>query len=139
MDYEKALKTKKYREEDFRSAIRGEKVPQFLGFQVTRNCVVRGIRYHPGFALDLQGSCGQFTRALNARAIMSNKIPDMVVVNAAKSHPDSAEFPYCIWHPEVATEATYRNLASRYPQMRYHVGRAYAVAGYTDLYWELDL
>lgn len=49
------------------------------------------------------------------------------------------EFPYCIWHPEVASEATYRELARRYRQMVYQVGRACAVAGYTDLYLALDI
>ncbi|KAF1985597.1 hypothetical protein K402DRAFT_413180 [Aulographum hederae CBS 113979] len=61
---------------------------------------------------------------------MSNVIPDMV---------SPEEFPYCIWHPDVATEETYRQLQTRYPQLRYHVGRACAVAGYAALYEELDL
>lgn len=61
---------------------------------------------------------------------MSDKIPEV-------SNPD--EFPYCIWYPETAKEETYRALASRYPQMRYLVGPACAVAGYVDLYKELDL
>lgn len=47
--------------------------------------------------------------------------------------------PYCIWYPDVASEDTYRQLASRYPLMRYAVGRACAVAGYTDLYLALNL
>lgn len=34
---------------------------------------------------------------------------------------------------------TYRELARRYPKMRHEVGRACAVAGYTDLYLELQL
>jgi hypothetical protein len=67
-------------------------------------------------------------RALNARSIMSNIISDMTT-------PD--EIPYYIWHPEVATEEIYRRLAARYPEMRYQVGRACAVAGYTALYQEL--
>lgn len=67
---------------------------------------------------------------LNARSIMSNIIPDMT------AHDD---MPYCIWHPDVATAETYRKLAAQYPQMRYQVGRACAVAGYVDLYKELNL
>ncbi|KZF19540.1 MATE efflux family protein [Xylona heveae TC161] len=116
--------------EDWRSAIHGKQVPCALGRPTPRYCVIRGIRYNPGFAKELHGVLPEFTRALNARSIMSNSIPDM-------NHPD--DFPYCIWHPEVATEATYRELAHRYPQLKYHVGRACAVAGYVDLYKELDI
>ncbi|KAF4473370.1 beta transducin [Fusarium agapanthi] len=47
--------------------------------------------------------------------------------------------PYCIWHPDMATEDTYRSLASKFPDMRYKVGRACAAAGYHALYQELDL
>ncbi|CAP99255.1 hypothetical protein E8E15_009655 [Penicillium rubens] len=61
---------------------------------------------------------------------MSNIIPDM---------QDPATEPYCIWYPEPASEETYRELARRYPSMRYQVGRACAAAWYTDLYQELDL
>jgi hypothetical protein len=50
-----------------------------------------------------------------------------------------SEFPYCIWHPQVAAEATFRELARRYPNMAYQVGRACAVAGYPDLYRELEI
>ncbi|KAK2019408.1 hypothetical protein LZ32DRAFT_633969 [Colletotrichum eremochloae] len=71
-----------------------------------------------------------FIRARNARLIMSNQIPDM-------AHDEYK--PYCIWYPDLASEDTYRELALRYPDMRYHVGRACAAAGYTSLYKELDL
>ncbi|KAM7184572.1 hypothetical protein V8F33_012908 [Rhypophila sp. PSN 637] len=68
-------------------------------------CILRGIRHHHGFGAELLRHAGsEFTsirRALNARAIMSNVIPDM--------------------------------------DMRYHVGRACAVAGYSRLYKELNL
>ncbi|GKT48494.1 uncharacterized protein ColSpa_08675 [Colletotrichum spaethianum] len=47
--------------------------------------------------------------------------------------------PYCIWYPDVASEDTYRQLVKRYPDMRYTIGRACAVAGYATLYHELDL
>jgi hypothetical protein len=53
------------------------------------------------------------------------------------SSPD--EMPYCVWYPGLATEDTYRELTHRYPALRYQVGRACAVAGYTALYFELDL
>lgn len=72
----------------------------------------------------------EFTRALNARDIMSNIVPEM---------KETDEFPYCIWYPEVASEETYRQLARRYEGMRYQVGRACAVAGYVELWRELDL
>ncbi|KAK5174157.1 uncharacterized protein LTR77_001237 [Saxophila tyrrhenica] len=41
--------------------------------------------------------------------------------------------------PETAEENTYRELAQRYPQMKYQVARACAVAGYDKLYQELDV
>lgn len=72
----------------------------------------------------------RLTRRANARLITSNVIPDM-------NSPD--EMPYCVWYPGLATEHTYRPPARRYPSLRYQVGRACAVAGYTALYFELDL
>ncbi|KAF4436906.1 beta transducin [Fusarium acutatum] len=42
-------------------------------------------------------------------------------------------------HPDMATEDSYRSLASKFPDMRYKVGRACAVAGYHALYQGLDL
>ncbi|KAF2664288.1 hypothetical protein BT63DRAFT_460593 [Microthyrium microscopicum] len=99
--------------------------------------IVRGIRYHYSFARSSQinklcrdGAFPQFVRACNARFIMSNIIPEI---------DQSEHFPYCIWHPEFASERTYRTLAQRYPNMRYSVGRACAAAGYVDLYRELGL
>jgi hypothetical protein len=60
---------------------------------------------------------------------MSNVVPDT----------DSLEHvPYYIWHPDFAKAETYRELAQRYPNTRYNVGRACAAAGYTDSYRELD-
>lgn len=126
------LSIKEYNADDCLASIRGERLPHAMGLSLTRLCVVRGIRYHHGFAQELRGTSDEFTRALNARSIMSNIVPDM--------NPDRPEeFPYCIWHPDVASEATYRDLARRFPQMAYHVGRACAVAGYTDLYLELEI
>ncbi|KAM5353886.1 hypothetical protein ACJ41O_000536 [Fusarium nematophilum] len=61
---------------------------------------------------------------------MSNDIPERMTAE---------EQPYCIWHPDIATEDTYRSLASKFPDMRYQVGRACAVAGYHVLYQGLDL
>jgi hypothetical protein len=61
---------------------------------------------------------------------MSDIIPDI---------EEADHFPYCIWYPDVAKEETYRQLATKYPNMKYSVGRACAVAGYVDLWRELDL
>ncbi len=85
---------------------------------------------NPGFGTVLHNVTPRFTRALNARSIMSNMIPDMTM-------PD--EYPYCIWHPQTADESTYRSLAIRYPNMKYQVARACAVGGYMKLYQELDI
>lgn len=125
----------KYSEEECLLAVRGEQVPSSIVNSpwVTQLCVLRGIRHHPGFAAEVRGVPNppdEFRRALNARAIMSNELPDMI---------DPSHTPYCIWYPDVASEAAYRALAKQYPQMRYHVGRACAVAGYIHLYRELDL
>lgn len=126
-----------YSEDICKAALRGEKLPTndpSRMAHVTALCVLRGIRHHHGFAAEsLPRSSEQdpvFARTLHARAIMSNEIPDISVAE---------ELPYCIWYPDVASEDTYRQLARRYPQMRYHIGRACAVAGYKDLYSELDL
>jgi hypothetical protein len=117
-----------------------EAVPALLGREIPtgsslqdeyiRACLIHGIRHHLGFAQNLHGTASDITRALNARSIMSNIIPDIAKPN---------ETPYCIWHPDIATEDTYRELASRYPDMKYQVGRACAVAGYVDLFSELNL
>lgn len=126
-----------YSDDICKAALRGEKLPTndpSRMAHVTWLCVLRGIRHHDGFAAELlPGSAEQslaFARTLHARAIMSNRVPEISAVE---------EFPYCIWYPDVASEDTYRQLARRYPQMRYQVGRACAVAGYKDLYSELDL
>ncbi|KAK2060412.1 hypothetical protein LY76DRAFT_509962 [Colletotrichum caudatum] len=71
-----------------------------------------------------------FARARNARLVMSDTIPEIAA---------DSDKPYCIWYPDVASEETYRELVRRYPDMRYVVGRACAVAGYTALYAELGL
>ncbi|KUJ20369.1 uncharacterized protein LY89DRAFT_682112 [Mollisia scopiformis] len=125
------LSMQKYTVDACRAAIRGEMVPVALGLELSRLCVIRGMRYHTGFAKELHGTLPEFTRALNARAIMSNTIPDM--------DGSLEETPYCIWHPEVASESTYRCLVQRYPHMAYQVARACAVAGYIDLYLELEI
>lgn len=126
---EKRLAIAKYDAEDCKDAIHGSRIPKTLGEQVHRLCTIRGIRHHYGFAQELRGVTPEFTRALNARDIMSGIIPTI-------SQPE--ETPYCIWYPEVPKEDTLRALVQRYPDMLYHAARACAVAGYIDLYKELD-
>lgn len=133
-DVEGRLRSMAFDASEARDAIRGLGVPRALGRRIARLCVIRGIRYHAGLAekgqlQELRHVVPEFARALDARAIMSNSIPDM-------PHDD---VPYCIWHPDTATEDTYRALVARYPGMAYHVARACAVAGYTGLYSELDV
>lgn len=124
------LQRKIFRYNECLAAIRGEAIPQSLGLEVVRLCTIRGIRYHPSFGEELHGILPEFTRALNARKIMSNDIPTML---------SASDFPYCIWHPDPASEDTYRKLAQRYPSMAYQVGRACAVAGYHELFKELSI
>ncbi|GJC85662.1 hypothetical protein ColLi_08500 [Colletotrichum liriopes] len=119
------------------AAFDGKMVPENL-HSTAEYCIVHGIRHHEGFArspavtklCSSEKGSGLYARARNARLIMSNTVPEM---------PSDAVKPYCIWYPGLATEETYRELASRYPDMRYHVGRACAVAGYDNLYNELNL
>jgi hypothetical protein len=129
---EERLHIKHYDASECSAAIRGEKVPFALGFPVTRLCVLRGIRYHSGLGSELRviPDHPEFTGTLNARLIIDNVIPDT-------ASPE--EFAYCIWHPDVAREETYWELQDRYPQMRYNVARACAVAGYVDLYDEHEI
>lgn len=83
-----------YSDDSCIAAIRGEAIPPNITntHWVTRLCVVRGIRHHDGFASELRGmpEYPEFTRALNARDIMSNVILDINKLD---------EFPYCIWYP----------------------------------------
>lgn len=119
----------KFNKEDCEAAIHGRRLPATFGHRVHQLCIIRGIRYHYGFAQELRGLTPEFTRALNARDIMSGIIPTM-------SKPD--EMPYCIWHPDVPNEDALRTLVQRYPDMLYHAARVCAVAGYIDLYKELN-
>lgn len=76
---------------EFRAACLGESVPHALGIPLVRLGIVRGIRYRTGFGEGLRGVLPIFTRALNARLIMDNHIPEI-------SKDD--EVPYCIWYPQ---------------------------------------
>lgn len=129
-----------YSAADCEWALRGETLPEHLGNPVVQLCLISVIRQHAAFARsaevsDLCCTAGQemFARARNARLIMSDEIPGYELMR------DKASYPYCIWYPDVASEDTYRKLAAAYPDMRYQVGRACAVAGYAQLYRELDL
>ncbi|KAL6229347.1 hypothetical protein BDW75DRAFT_249846 [Aspergillus navahoensis] len=124
---------KAYDKKQCDAAIRGEQIPRQLKGRNHLLCLLRGIRHNPGFATELRGKYRNIKcidRVLNARSIMSNVIPDMA---------GHYEMPYCIWYPDVASEETYRQLAAEYPEMRYQVGPACAVANYVSLYKELDL
>ncbi|PLB50086.1 hypothetical protein P170DRAFT_454714 [Aspergillus steynii IBT 23096] len=120
------------------AALEGRSVPVDLTSATARCAVIRGLRCSYDFAVsrDIVDLCAslrfpKFVRARNARLIMSNVVPDGLEL------PETQ--PYCIWNPDFATEQTYRQLAQRYPSMRYQVGRACAAAGYFTLYTELDL
>jgi hypothetical protein len=124
--------------DDVLSAMHEKKLSEHLGYHLMKLAVICGILRSPSFA---EGEAAvlhglpehpEFTRALNARAIMSNRVPDM----DPETRPE--ELPYCIWYPDVASEDTYRLLAKSNLHMRYQVARACAVAGYTDLFLELD-
>lgn len=134
------LSSEKWDMIDALDALSGRALPQFLGHHVTRLCVVNGLRNHVNFGSlpevdELCRTPGQemFARALNAGIIMNNEIPDAQLLQ------DAAWHPYCIHYPRIASESTYRRLATTFPQLRYQVGRACATAGYSQLYSELDL
>ncbi|KAF4830903.1 hypothetical protein CGCTS75_v005730 [Colletotrichum tropicale] len=135
-DLEQRLRSRRYIHADAVAAFEGKRVPHDLGRELTRLCVVRGIRFHADFcfgpAAVLRGSLPIFTRALNARAIMSNRIPDM-----DSDQPD--DMPYCIWYPDLPSEDTLRELVRCFPAMAYQAARACAVAGHTELYKELSV
>ncbi|EAQ83139.1 hypothetical protein CHGG_10957 [Chaetomium globosum CBS 148.51] len=129
-----------YDDDACRAALRGEAVPWNLGNNVARCALVSGIRLHVELAQSAEvGELEKFSgqeivgRARNARRIMSNRIPP------AEAIEDEDRHPYCIWYPDLATEATYEHLAMSYPDLRYQIGRACAVAGYDQLYYKLNL
>lgn len=122
--------------DDLLDAIHGIKMPTGSFWKrMVMESAVRGIRHHIGFAKSQEVAAAakrhdKIARARNARLIMSNEVPD-------EMPPE--HIPYCIWYPDVPSEDTCRRLAQHYPNMKYHVGRTCAVAGYVGLYWELDL
>lgn len=97
---------------------------------VARLCVIRGTRYHDGSAAEFRGMSPEFARALNGRSIMSGSVHERQVAD---------ESAYCIWYIDVASEEAYPRLAQTYPEMKYQIDRACAVAGYSSLLSELDL
>ncbi|KAF5983160.1 hypothetical protein FBULB1_3949 [Fusarium bulbicola] len=117
-----------------RAAIRGEAVPDDFPHQLAYKCLIAGIRYHDGFAIELRDKSlhQSLERAFNARDIMSNRIPEM-------RKPE--DIPYCFWHPDVPSQENLRQLLKAHPTlfMRYKSGRACAAGGYEELYKELDL
>lgn len=135
------------RDSDLRRALKGESLPSSLvtfanlNDIIVRCCIIHGIRHNLDFATseavsfmcaENSNGCPEYARARNARLLMSNIIPEL--------SPDSPELvPYCIWFPDAPNKETCRQVAQKYPFLRYHVGRACAVAGYTDVFRELDL
>lgn len=107
-----------------------------------RLCFVHAIRHRSSYASltavaaictgTVDSRDAVFARTYYARLIMDNNVPEM-----DNNKPET--LPYCIWYPNVASEATYRQLAQQYPALRYQIGRACAIAGYTSLYSELSL
>jgi len=139
-DIQRRLSQSAFSAADCECALRGQDLPENLGHRTARLCLVSGVRRNVDFArsaavADLCRTPGQeiFARARNARLIMSNEVPSSELVEG------KSMYPYCIWYPDVASEDTYRKLVGAFPDMRYQVGRACAVAGYVDLYFELDL
>ncbi|POR34342.1 Hypothetical protein TPAR_09742 [Tolypocladium paradoxum] len=122
---------------------RGEILPLHLDgddMDLARVAVIRGIRRRYEFAISdaVREVCThrpEFARARNARLIMSNLVPGPEDMDDA----DKTRQPYCIWYPDFASEDTYRQVAMRFPSMRYQVGRACAAAGFVSLYTELEL
>ncbi|XP_044715645.1 uncharacterized protein HRG_10826 [Hirsutella rhossiliensis] len=114
------LRSRRFIGQDAVTAIHGRKLPLHPGRHLLRFSIVRGIRHHLEFATGeaavLKGLLPAFTAAINARLIMSNRIPET---------KDSREMPYCIWHPNVPSEETLR--------------QSCAVAGYTALHKSLDI
>ncbi|THC94788.1 hypothetical protein EYZ11_005734 [Aspergillus tanneri] len=129
-------------QEQWEAAVRGASLPDSLACVTSRCAVIRGIRCYYEFATSnaVEEACTiysnvypELARARNARLIMSNQIPEPHQLE------DPNHVPYCIWYPDFAQEETYREVARRYPNLRYQVGRACAAAGYISLYQELDL
>ncbi|KAF9737503.1 hypothetical protein PMIN06_003707 [Paraphaeosphaeria minitans] len=134
------LRQKAFDWHDCLDALRGKALPRNLGNPDARLCLVSGLRKHAAFArtAEVHELCqteGQdiFARARNAGLIQDNQIPDIELLR------NRLWQPYCIWYPRLATEDTYRKLVAISPDMRYQVGRACAVGGFSDLYNELDL
>ncbi|KAI5460697.1 hypothetical protein BGZ63DRAFT_464759 [Mariannaea sp. PMI_226] len=119
-----------------RAAILGESVPGDLSSELTVRCTIRGIRHYDGFGAELIGHEQlplSIKRALNARAIMSNRLPAGMEA--------SDQIPYCFWYPDIPSEDTLRQLLRHTSKksMAYQVGRACAAGGYANLYKELNL
>lgn len=114
------------REHIMLAAVQGKRVPGQGALQeyMVWRATIHGIRYNEALTRlsELETACLErydLAQASNARLIMSNEIP--------KIHQPEVK-PYCIWHTQVACEPTHRNLAFRYPDVRYQVGRGTGAA-----------
>lgn len=98
-----------YDEEECFAAIRGKnkylvpwgRPPHISAQSAVSVTTLALLRSYTAKAKSIRSLC-----ALKARSIMSGIVSDMNELH---------EFPYCIWHPDIAIEATYRELARRYP------------------------
>ncbi|KAK3196798.1 hypothetical protein K4F52_000142 [Lecanicillium sp. MT-2017a] len=129
---ERRLRSRKFIAEDAAAAVHELRLPLHLGRPVVQYAVVCGIRsnfaFATGEAAALSGRKPIFTRAINARLIMSKIIPQM---------SSSCEMPCCIWYPDLPSADTLLELARRHPDMLYQAARACAVGGFTEPYRQL--
>lgn len=93
-------------------------------------CLVHGIYFNLSFAYWCYEHILENEKiqvAVSAKLIMNN---DLRFV-----HPKI----YCIWYPDLAEEETYSQLLVHKPELKYHVGIACSLAGYTKLFKQLDV
>lgn len=92
------------------------------------DCIVYGVYRDLDFARWCMNvvTNDRILAAVSAKLIMNN---DLSYVH---------DNVYCIWYPETASEATYRQLATDHPRLIPLVARSCCVAGYIDLLKELD-
>lgn len=76
-----------------REALQGFKVPPMMDLELAQRAVIRGIRYNDGFATELHSTNPHFTRAINAQAIMNNRIPDMTSLRSFRTASGTRRLP----------------------------------------------
>ncbi|KAL5044245.1 hypothetical protein BDW71DRAFT_209457 [Aspergillus fruticulosus] len=96
------------------AALEGRSIPDDLSSAAARCAVIRGLRCFYDF-------------------VVSPAMTDLCTMSRF------SEILYCLWNLDFVNKDTYRQTAHRYPSMHYQVCRAYAAAGYINVYQELDL